>query len=62
MTILSKKDSSHVQCLHDLVGNTPLLEIKHKRSDTVKLVAKCEWYNPSGSVKDRAAFLCLNML
>jgi len=56
MTILSKKDSSQVQHLHDLVGNTPLLEIRHKRADVVKIFAKCEWYNPSGSVKDRAAF------
>lgn len=39
----------------DQVGNTPLMEIPHKKSDKVKLYAKLEWFNPSGSVKDRAA-------
>ena len=39
----------------DLVGNTPLIEIKHPKSDKVRLYAKCEWANPTGSVKDRAA-------
>lgn len=39
----------------DQVGNTPLMEIPHKKSDKVKLFAKLEWHNPSGSVKDRAA-------
>jgi len=41
--------------LIDLVGNTPLIEIPHRRSKQVALYAKCEWFNPSGSVKDRAA-------
>ncbi len=41
--------------LPDLVGNTPLVEIPYRRSDRVRVVAKCEWFNPSGSVKDRAA-------
>lgn len=39
----------------DLVGNTPLIEIQHPYQDKVNVFAKCEWYNPSGSVKDRAA-------
>ena len=39
----------------DLVGNTPLIEIPHPNQDKVSVFAKCEWYNPSGSVKDRAA-------
>jgi len=54
--MLSEKDIVTVKKLNDLVGNTPLLEIKHSRSDCVKIYAKCEWYNPSGSVKDRAAY------
>ena len=41
--------------LLDYVGNTPLYEIKHSRSQSVKLFAKLEWFNPGGSVKDRAA-------
>eukprot|EP01047_Picozoa_sp_COSAG01_P015472 COSAG01_NODE_775_length_13698_cov_60.191632_9_plen_309_part_00 len=38
-----------------LLGNTPLIEIPHAKANKVKILAKCEWYNPSGSVKDRAA-------
>lgn len=42
------------------VGNTPLLELKriaalYGLSQRVSLHAKAEWFNPSGSVKDRAA-------
>jgi cysteine synthase B len=41
----------------ELVGNTPVIELK-KIFDTtngVSLFAKAEYFNPSGSVKDRAA-------
>jgi cysteine synthase B len=38
----------------DNVGNTPCIEIPCKKSG-VRIFAKCEWFNPSGSVKDRAA-------
>ncbi|MDX1565546.1 MAG: cysteine synthase family protein [Phycisphaeraceae bacterium] len=43
------------------VGRTPLLELKRIGADLgpVRLMAKCEWFNPGGSVKDRPA---LNML
>lgn len=43
------------------VGNTPLLHLSHivKEIDGISLYAKAEWFNPSGSVKDRAA---LNMI
>ncbi len=42
--------------LINLVGNTPLLEVKSKEwSDQVKVFAKLEGNNPGGSVKDRAA-------
>ncbi|HFE66295.1 MAG TPA: pyridoxal-phosphate dependent enzyme, partial [Chloroflexi bacterium] len=46
--------------LESQVGNTPLLRLRrtavaHNIPDTVQLYAKAEWYNPSGSVKDRAA-------
>jgi cysteine synthase B len=39
-----------------LIGNTPLVEINklHKNKD-IKIFAKAEWTNLSGSVKDRAA-------
>lgn len=40
----------------DLIGNTPLVEIRDKSfSDQVKLFAKLEYQNPGGSVKDRTA-------
>lgn len=44
--------------LPDLVGNTPLLSLRHIAAhlpETVELYAKAEWFNPSGSVKDRPA-------
>lgn len=41
----------------DMVGNTPLLALPHFSEETpgVLLLAKAEFMNPSGSVKDRAA-------
>jgi cysteine synthase B len=41
----------------DLVGNTPLLRLDRIAKDFphVDLLGKAEWYNPGGSVKDRAA-------
>ncbi|NDJ84853.1 MAG: cysteine synthase family protein [Chloroflexi bacterium] len=41
-----------------LVGNTPLVgfrRITQHLSDNVQVYAKAEWYNPGGSIKDRAA-------
>jgi S-sulfo-L-cysteine synthase (O-acetyl-L-serine-dependent) len=40
-----------------LIGNTPLLRIRMFERDfpQVELYAKAEWFNPGGSVKDRAA-------
>src|SRR6478672_6465445 len=41
----------------DLVGNTPLVELKKiPRNKKVTIYAKMEGDNPGGSVKDRAAF------
>lgn len=40
------------------VGNTPLVRLNRLAADlpdTVKVFAKAEWFNPSGSVKDRPA-------
>lgn len=41
----------------DLVGNTPLIKLNQITKDLndVSIYAKCEYLNPSGSVKDRAA-------
>lgn len=46
------------ESLTDLVGNTPLLELKRyagKMDLKARLVAKLEYFNPAGSVKDRIA-------
>ncbi len=49
--------------LTDLVGNTPLLELtnynKYKHLPA-RLVAKLEYFNPAGSVKDRIALAMIN--
>ena len=42
------------------VGNTPLLHLKHITAaaglpESINVFAKAEWFNPSGSVKDRPA-------
>ncbi|HMB95306.1 MAG TPA: cysteine synthase family protein, partial [Tepidisphaeraceae bacterium] len=41
----------------DLIGNTPLVSFRRLAETVapVKVYAKAEWYNPGGSVKDRAA-------
>lgn len=44
--------------ISDLIGGTPLLELKNyeqNNSLSAKLVAKLEYFNPAGSVKDRVA-------
>src|SRR5947209_6987129 len=43
--------------LLDSIGNTPLLRLDRVTEDVpgVELLGKAEWYNPGGSVKDRAA-------
>ena len=41
----------------DRIGDTPLLRLEHLNAGLgdVELVAKAEWTNPGGSIKDRAA-------
>ena len=53
---LSRPVTGH--SLADLVGNTPLLRLRRITAhlpETVEIYAKAEWFNPSGSVKDRPA-------
>jgi len=38
------------------IGNTPLIELSSYSNEKIKFYAKLEWYNPFGSVKDRAAY------
>jgi len=50
--------SNIAKSLSDLIGKTPLLELRgyaEKHSLSATLVAKLEYFNPAGSVKDRIA-------
>lgn len=45
--------------LTDLIGNTPLLELgnfKREKEAHANIIAKLEYFNPGGSVKDRIAY------
>ena len=55
LTLTVKPEASH---LEQQVGNTPLLgfqRITNHLPAAVGVYAKAEWYNPGGSIKDRAA-------
>ena len=39
----------------DLIGNTPLLEVRNIDTGPCKLFLKLESQNPGGSIKDRPA-------
>ncbi|MBN1314354.1 MAG: cysteine synthase family protein [Anaerolineales bacterium] len=44
--------------IEQLVGNTPLIRLPRltdSLSETIQVLAKAEWFNPGGSIKDRAA-------
>jgi len=48
--------TSRGQRLTDLVGNTPLLRLRSLEPRAgIEIYGKAEWFNPGGSVKDRAA-------
>src|SRR5271156_1578166 len=46
------------QRLLERIGNTPLIRIERTASEfpNATICAKAEWFNPGGSVKDRAAY------
>lgn len=51
------------QSITELIGRTPLLKLNNfskNRNLKATIVAKLEYLNPSGSVKDRAALSMLN--
>jgi cysteine synthase B len=54
---LTHQPALETRSVLDLIGNTPLLSFKRIAQPVapVQLLAKAEWYNPGGSVKDRAA-------
>jgi cysteine synthase B len=54
---VSDQPALRTRSVLELIGNTPLLSFKSVAQSVapVKVLAKAEWYNPGGSVKDRAA-------
>ena len=48
----------HGSDLTDRIGNTPLVPVRGLEGvpDGVRVLGKAEWFNPGGSVKDRAAW------
>jgi len=44
----------------ELIGNTPLVKLQKMNDSECEIALKLEFYNPSGSVKDRASFYMLN--
>jgi cysteine synthase B len=47
--------SNVASSLLDLIGNTPLVELQHLSPRGVRIYAKLEGQNPTGSIKDRVA-------
>ena len=57
-TLTMEKLDLHVDSLTNHVGNTPLLPLRRVTlglPSSVSVYAKAEWFNPGGSIKDRAA-------
>ena len=51
--------SKIAKSLTDLIGNTPLLELSNYNEQhglKAKVIAKLEYFNPLGSVKDRIGY------
>ncbi len=61
MEAVLTNEISGARSVLQLIGNTPLIGFRRTGTDRpgVAIYAKAEWYNPGGSVKDRAA---LNMI
>jgi S-sulfo-L-cysteine synthase (O-acetyl-L-serine-dependent) len=57
MSLMTEQPTRLGNSILDLIGNTPLLSFKRITQSLapVQVLAKAEWYNPGGSVKDRAA-------
>ena len=55
---IAGRDAGGSQAIEDLVGGTPLIRLRHVTAGLapgVSVLAKAEFFNPGGSVKDRAA-------
>ena len=53
MTIAWDANRTEVPTLLDAIGRTPLVRLQRVAPGEVELLAKVEWYGPTGSVKDR---------
>lgn len=43
------------------IGNTPMIKISYKNGEKINYIyTKLEWYNPTGSIKDRVAYYIIN--
>lgn len=50
-----------IKSIDELVGKTPLMDVsRYLNTDNATVLAKLEYFNPAGSVKDRAALQMLN--
>jgi len=56
-TYRKRRNIGHNRTALELIGNTPLVKINNLTPDKpdIEIYAKLEWFNPGGSVKDRAA-------
>src|SRR3989338_6976017 len=55
MTSKTGENMQTVDTVLDLIGNTPLLKVKHLDTGKCELFLKLECQNPGGSIKDRIA-------
>jgi S-sulfo-L-cysteine synthase (O-acetyl-L-serine-dependent) len=57
MPLASVQSGKQGRSILELIGNTPMVRFQRigKEFPEVELLAKAEWFNPGGSVKDRAA-------
>lgn len=54
------KNMNYYKDIRELIGNTPLLQLNHLTAyKNIHLFGKLEFYNPSGSVKDRVGLKIL---
>ncbi len=58
MSVIIKKEEEKMKVyekITDLIGGTPLLKLADSETDGATVLAKLEYFNPAGSVKDRIA-------
>jgi len=56
-----KQTTQLQESLLSRIGNTPTVRLSSSNNPTVTFHAKLEWYNPFGSVKDRAVYWMIRM-